>query len=337
MGSTSWFRQFQVLVTANRRLLQRRPAHLLVLLQSSVASVVFAWLAGRDYRDPPSTDFPTLTDCGIVDPYYILKKREEYYLNSTTMDDYYDLQYELRPSMNEAWRGGLCVWLMGLGPTFSGISAFLILRDELKSKRWGTLRAADLSAHLLSWLFAFGVLGVVNSIAGAIVAAALPDVHVLQSVTGLAPVFGTLFSLNLALVAASFLLAALCGTIQSLTLTVFLVVGIVVASSVPAMISAAWVSADGSLDIYGHPQGSGVFWMYGSTERLRADNDYSEDPTTGDWIHTSTLTPCEFPLVSYDQSRVYNTPDKQEDVPKDDIFQVRLRCVLRCFHVSRIG
>jgi hypothetical protein len=332
MGSTSWFRQFQVLVTANRRLLQRRPAHLLVLLLSSVASVVFAWLAGRDYRDPPSTDFPTLTDCGIVDPYYILKKREEYYLNSTTMDDYYDLQYELRPSMNEAWRGGLCVWLMGLGPTFSGISAFLILRDELKSRRWGTLRAADLSAHLLSWLFAFGVLGVVNSFAGAIVAAALPDVHVLQSISGLVPVFGTLFSLNLALVAASFLLAALCGTIQSLTLTVFLVLGIVVASSVPAMISVAWVSSDASLDIYGHPQwGSGGFWVYGSTERLRVDDSGNVDPTTGAWVNaTTTLTQCESPLVSYDQSRVYKTPDdKQEDVPKDDIFQVRLGCFLR--------
>ena len=331
MGSTSWFRQFQVLVAANRRQLERRPAHLLVLLLSSVASVVFAWLAGRDYRDPPSTDFPTLTDCGIVDPYYILKKKEEY------VDDNYgiwndDLQYELRPSMNEAWRGGLSVWLMGLGPTFSGISAFLILRDELKSRRWGTLRAADLSAHLLSWLFAFGVLGVVNSFAGAIVAAALPDVHVLQSISSLVPVFGTLFSLNLALVAASFLLAALCGTIQSLTLTVFLVIGIVVASSVPAMISVAWLPMNASLDIStGHPQwGSGGFWVYGSTERLRVDDSGNIDPTTGEWVNaTTTLTQCEAPLVSYDQSRVYKTPDKQEDVPKDDIFQVRTRCFLR--------
>jgi hypothetical protein len=331
MGCTSWFRQFQVLVTANRRQLQRRPVHLLILLLSSVASVVFAWLAGRDYRDPPTADFPPLTDCGLVDPYYILKKREEYANKTkTTVDDYYDLQYELRPSMNEAWRGGLAVWLLGLGPTFAGISAFLILRDELKSRRWGTLRAADLSAHLLSWLFAFGYLGIVNSLAGAIVAAALPDVHVLQSIKGLAPVFGTLFNLNLALVAASFLLAALCGTIQSLTLTAFLVIGIVVASSVPAMNSASYQdSAEASLDIsYGHPQwGSGGFWVYGSTERLRIDYSDNIDPTTG--VSMTTFSQCESPLVSHDQSRVYKTPDKQEDVPKDDIFQVRQICIPR--------
>jgi hypothetical protein len=82
----------------------------------------------------------------------------------------------------------------------------------------------------------------------------------------------------------------------------------------------------------GHPQlGSGGFWAYGSTERLRADYSTNFDPTTGAWINTTTtLTQCESPLVSYDQSRVYKTPDdKQEDVPKDDVFQVRLGCVLR--------
>jgi hypothetical protein len=320
MGCTLWFHQFQVLVTANRRQPQTRPVHLLILLLSLVALVAFAWLAGRDYQDPPMADFPPLTNCGLVDPYYIFKKGEEY-ANKTTVDDYYDLQYGLRPSMNEAWRGGLAVWLLGLGPTFTGISAFLILRDELKSRRWGTLRAADLSAHLLSWLFAFGYLGIVNSLAGAIVVAALPNVHVLQSIKGLAPVFGMLFNLNLALVAASFLLAALCGTIQSLTLTAFLVIGIVVALLVPAMNSAAYQdSAEASLDIsYGHPQwGSSGFWVYGSTERLWIDYSDNINPTTG--ISMTTFLQCESPLVSHDQSCVYKTPDKQKDVPKDDIF-----------------
>ena len=67
MGSLPfWFRQFQVLVTKNRRLILRRPVHLIVLLVSSVASVVFAWLAGRD-QNGPSGDFPPLTECGLVD------------------------------------------------------------------------------------------------------------------------------------------------------------------------------------------------------------------------------------------------------------------------------
>ena len=48
--STPWFRQVQTLLTKNRRLLSRRPIHLFILLFSSVASVIFAWLAGRDAR-----------------------------------------------------------------------------------------------------------------------------------------------------------------------------------------------------------------------------------------------------------------------------------------------
>lgn len=320
MGSTSWFRQFQVLVTANRRLLLRRPVHLFVLLLSSVPSVIFAWLAGRDARGP-SGDFPPLTDCGMVDPYYIIQTR------TNSSQDYYYNQYETPLSMNEAWRGGLTVWLMGLGPTFSGISVFLILRDELQSRRWGTLRAADLSAHLLSWLFAFGLLGVVNSFAGAIASAVLPNVHVFQSVSGLFPVFGTLLFLNLALVAASFLLAALSGTIQSLTLTVFLVIAILVVSSVPAMMPVAWVSADASLYAGHLTGGSGVFWLYGSTERLRTDYSWYDEGPNDDAINTTeTYTQCESPIVSYDQSRNFKTPDEQEEVPKEDIFQVSLRC-----------
>ena len=63
------------------------------------------------------------------------------------MDPYSYYDYETPISMNEAWRGGLPIWIMSLGPTFSAVSAFLILRDEIQSKRWGMLKAADASAN----------------------------------------------------------------------------------------------------------------------------------------------------------------------------------------------
>lgn len=312
----SWFRQLQVLITNNRRLLMRRPIHLAVQIFSSVLSVVFAWLAGRDARGPQGA-FPPLTDCGLPDPEYIV-----------SFGDDYEAKADIPMSLNEPWRGGLPVWLMGLGPTFAGISAFLILRDELQSRRWGMLKAADSSAQWLSWLFCFAVLGAVNALLGAITAAALPNAHALESVD-FGVVFGTLLFLNVALDSASSVLAALCGTIQSAFLTAFIVLGMIVASSVPAIAASAnnaWPSASSTM--YGYTSGyqGGAFWLYASTEQANQNWDYNVDPDTFEYDYDNpviTVTKCEVPIVSYDQSRFYKTDEEREDVSKQDIFQVR--------------
>lgn len=101
-SSSSWFRQFQVLVTTHRLLLTRRPIHLIILLFSSTICMIFAWLAGRDARGPSGT-FPPLTDCGMVDPYYVANSydSEMYYGGSNTG--------EIPISLNEPWRRGLPV------------------------------------------------------------------------------------------------------------------------------------------------------------------------------------------------------------------------------------
>mmetsp|Transcript_22129 Transcript_22129/g.48128 ORF Transcript_22129/g.48128 Transcript_22129/m.48128 type:complete len:1680 (-) Transcript_22129:165-5204(-) len=312
-SQTSWFRQFQVLLTKNRKLLHRRPIHLVVLLLSSVVSVVFAWLAGRDARGP-SGEFPHLNDCGMVDALY--------YKEVTDACQSYECYSSIPISLNEPWRGGLPIWLMTLGPTFSGISAFLIIRDELQSRRWGMLKAADSSAQWLSWLFAFLILGIINSLAGGITAAVMPNIHAMQSVT-FGPVFGTLLFLNIALVAASFFLAALCGTLQSTTLTVFLIMGMIVASFAPAIATVASAGynndAGAAANTYYDPSGTGgAFWFYGSTERTTVDYD-SYDPSTE--AGNQTYRQCESPLISYDQSRLYKTQEERENVPKEDIFQ----------------
>lgn len=186
------------------------------------------------------------------------------------------------------------------------------------------LKAADSSAHWLSWLFAFSVLGVVNSLAGGIAAKVVPNVHALESVN-FGSVVGTLLFLNMALVAASFFLAAICGTSQSTALTVFLIMGMIVASSTPAMGAAASMAysfvydpARLSLDTYNHPDGTGgAFWAYSSTERQYEFGEY--DPETG--TYPTSMKQCELPLVSYEQGRNYKTTDERNEVPKEDIFQ----------------
>lgn len=221
---------------------------------------------------------------------------------------------------------------MSLGPTFAGgISTFLILREEFQSKRWGMLKAVNTSVHWLSWLFAFTVMGVLNSLAGTIAATLLPNVNVWEHVN-FASVFGTLLFLYLALVAASFFLAALCGTFQSTVLTLFVILAMLLMSVTPTIRSAntlfGYVSADLSLDTYGSiSSGAGAFWLYASTERGKIDYDYFYDydpnaTTTKNFNATEALSLCEVPLVSAEQGRYHKTLDERNNVPKTDIFQV---------------
>ena len=195
------------------------------------------------------------------------------------------------------------------------------------------LKAVNTSVHWASWLCAFTVLATVNSLAGAITASLLPNVHALESVN-FASVFGTLLFLNLALVSASFFLATVCGTFQSTALTLFVILAIMVFSVTPTIRSAStlygYISAfDLSLIMgYGNAvsTGAGAFWLYASTQRGKFDYSYNYDPTatngTTTFNATEALTLCEVPLVSMAQSRDYKTLDERNDVSKEDIFQV---------------
>mmetsp|Transcript_2306 Transcript_2306/g.4967 ORF Transcript_2306/g.4967 Transcript_2306/m.4967 type:complete len:1771 (+) Transcript_2306:192-5504(+) len=328
MGSSSWEpswpRQFLVLLTKNRRLLLRRPFHLLVQLTSSAIFTILAWTAGRNGARGTAfnASFPPLDDCGVVHADYVIEKQ---YSNVDEWG-YPSYNYDSIPnSMNEAWRDSLPSWLLSLGPTLAGVSVFLILREELQSKRWGTLKAASASAHWLSWLLAFALLGVVNSLGGAVVAAVVPDVHVFQS-TDFGAVFGTLFFLTVALTAASFFLAAICGTCSSTALTVFFVMGMIVASSVPSIVNSASMaySYEGfSIDTYSHLYGrsGGAFWLYASTGRKAVEQKDNYDDNYNYINSTMTTRECEVPIVSYEQGRYFKTPSEQDNVPKEDIFQ----------------
>ncbi len=288
-SSTTWFRQYEAILTKNVRLLLRRRFHLVVLLLSSVFSVFFAWLAGRDAKEFTDKLFPPLDNCGIVDPIYVDNGN-----------------VKLPMSMNEPWRGGLPVWLMSLGPTFSAISVFWILKDELNSRRWGLLRNAGLrdSAHWMSWFTAFVVLATVNSLLGGIVAKTLPNCHAFTAVN-YASVFGSLLFLHAALTTVSFFLAAICGTSQSLVLAVFIVMVIIMVSAAPLL----------SMSFHR------VFWEYTSTVEMYYGYIYNE--TTGELSYGEPISNSYHePIISYEASRVSDFPEENlQRYSKEDFFQ----------------
>jgi len=328
MLSASWFNQFRVCFVKNGNILLRRPVHLILLLLSSVISVVFAWLAGRDSRGPKG-QWPQFNECGQVDAFYYQSISSEYFMQNGTLTAE-DSPREIPISLNEAWRSGLPVFLMSLGPLVTGISSFLFIRDELASQRWGYLRSAGLadSAHWLSWLAAFAITGLINSLAGAVTVASLPGIHTFSSVNfGL--VFATLWILNLALVSASFFLAALCGTINSTTLTVFVILAMMIASCAP-LISTSSKSRPhdpgDSNNIYdGGTAGiGGIFWLYGSTEK--SYNSYGAwfyDEETGEskFMEEDDLQQCQVPIVSDDQDFFPMDATERGMISKENFFQ----------------
>jgi len=68
---------------------------------------VLAFFAGRDLRGPTG-EFPPLTDCGVVDPMYLM-------LDLKWEDLTYEERYNIPKSLNESWRGGLPIWILSLG------------------------------------------------------------------------------------------------------------------------------------------------------------------------------------------------------------------------------
>jgi hypothetical protein len=324
MGAATWVRQYEVVTTINFKLLLRRPFHLTVLLFSSVLSVIFAWLAGRDARGPTG-EFPLLNDCGQVDPFYFANITQGGY------GDWYAGR-NIPISLNEPWRGGLPVWLMSLGPTFAAISVYWILRDEFNSKRWGALRSAGLrdSAHWMSWFTAFVVLATLNSLLGGAAAKALPNAHAFNSVN-FAAVFGSLLFLNAALTTASFFLAAICGTCQSTALSVFVVMVIIMVSAAPTIATSLRASA---VSVYWNEDGAaGAFWAYASTEQVGIEygGDYIYNITTGEYDYIvsdePTVNSYQTPIISYEKSRVYGSPEENlERYSKEDYF---LGCYVR--------
>ena len=70
LREVSWLRQLYWAIWKNTKLFMRRPLIFLVMIFSSVLSVVFAWLMGKDPEEDEVIYAP-LSDCGTVDQLWI--------------------------------------------------------------------------------------------------------------------------------------------------------------------------------------------------------------------------------------------------------------------------
>lgn len=302
---TSFFRQLYWTIYKNILLISRRPIMLFLMLFSSIISVLLAWAAGPNSDDP----LPEFDDCGAV------PIKTEYEMNQE--QDYSDI----KESLNDSWRNGLPVAVLSLGPFVQAVCAFLIVQSEIEKKLLGVLRVLGVreSVYWLSWYAPFFLSSLINSLLAAGIAKALP-VHVFQAVY-FGGIFDSLFFLQLALVAASFFLAALCGSLKRLLS--FVVAVMILAVFVPAlMISLQMFSYNSS----GPP---GLFWMNRNTTdayasfiygyELNPDLEYND---TGFYeVLNVSFVECENPIINEEQGTSFKTyEDVAANVQSDDIF-----------------
>jgi ABC-type multidrug transport system fused ATPase/permease subunit len=275
----SWFRQFYWATWKNYLLLIRRPIMFVTLLLSSVISVVIGWSVGRD-PDEEDVIYAPLTECGTID--------NEWLENSNLS---YTDQYKVQSSLNDAWRYGFPVTLMALGPMVNAVIVFIFVQTEFSSQLVGVLRALGLrdSVYWTSWYVPLAVISFFNALLGAITFAALPG-HVYESVY-FGGAFASLFFLQLALVSASFFMAALTGTSRNVCAN-FVILIMLVATFIP--------------QIFGNLRG--MFWQNTSTY------ERSYNGTTGENYE------CNIPVLNEYQGTWYKTDAERALVQNDEFF-----------------
>mmetsp|Transcript_57713 Transcript_57713/g.172210 ORF Transcript_57713/g.172210 Transcript_57713/m.172210 type:complete len:1811 (-) Transcript_57713:232-5664(-) len=302
----SWFRQFRVVLWKNTIQLSRRPFSLFLLFFSSILSVLLAWASGKD-PDYEMYPLPPLTDCNTVP--------QDFLSNSTRLREIYGDSYssDMPTTLNESWRRGLPTSVMACGPLLSSICVFLIVHGEMTSRMLGVLRSLGLrdSAYWSAWFVPFASAAFVNSLLGAAVASGLP-VHVFR-VTYYGGIFASLFFLQIALIPASFFLAALCGS--SREGAPWLILVMLLCPFVPYMcvtIGSPWTYASSNVVV---ESPIGMYWAYQNTTQYRYD---TFDPTTGESIYSE----CQRPVLSESYGTKSKTREDQRDPPiaKDDYF-----------------
>jgi hypothetical protein len=295
-----WFSQFYWCFRKNYWILSRRPVMLSFVLLSSVLSMLLSW--GTGGRDPPAKDvlYPpedAVTDCGTV--------RLEYYLSLS-----YQEQEKLQFTLNDEWSNGSQVAFMGLGALCHAMFAFLVVNAEFTGELLGVLRALGLrdSVYWLSWYTAFGITSCINAFLGAFTAKMLPG-NVYENVF-FGGIYASLLFLNLSLVAASFVLAAVCGTSRRLC-TNFVLLTMILLAFVPFMVSAL-TSWRWGFNFTSAP--SGLFWEYSSTETLAT---YLVNTTDDNQLQNYT---CHTPILNEFQGTWFKTEEERETVGADEIF-----------------
>jgi hypothetical protein len=304
--TVSWFDQFYWCLWKNLLLLMRRPIMFALVLLSGIIAVVLSWVVGG--RDPDESDviYPpdsAYTECGSVDLEWLDGLE-------------YNSQNKVQLTLNENWRDGVEVAMMGLGALFQAIFVFTVVNGEVHAQLLGVLRALGLrdSVYWISWYIPFFFISFVNALLGAITAKILPG-HVYESVY-FAGIFSSLFFLNLSLVSASLFLVALCGTGRKLCSN-FSILFVILAAFIPLIVLLVSSSIPATYDLsYFYPYPPGLFWENRATSTLNTIG--------GGWDgenYTYTTELCNTPIMNEEQGKWYKTDqERMEEVEDDEFF-----------------
>lgn len=187
---------------------------------------------------------------------------------------------------------------------FHSILVLVIMQVDIQTQMLGTLRGAGMreSVFWMSWWVVFTLTSLANSLGAAITAKSLQSVHAFDNVFFMG-IFGSFFFLNIALVGASFFLAAVCGTARGGTGTWLIVLILVAQWSVYLHQVIMTIGATSAIDIqYSHDTPQSLFWINKQTERVSFEGS----------------TSCELPIVSKAQGAIFRTDVSA--FPDDEFF-----------------
>lgn len=314
LRTVSWFVQYRLCLWKNSLLLKRRPLALSIVLLSNVVAVVLSWVVGGK-GDPEGSIYPppdAITECGTVSRDFFRG------LNYTDTD-------KVRITLNEEWRDGTEVAMMGLGAMTNALFVFIVVRSEVQAQLVGVLRALGLrdSVYWISWYSIFGLISVMSSLLGAVTAKILTG-HVYQSVYFFG-FFTSLLFLNLALASASLFLVAVCGIRGHFCANICILI-VILAAFIPLIVqlSSSYVqlpysSADSTMYTWGYP--TGLFWTNSATtSTMYPPSSGDWNSTGGDDINSMELKNCEVPVMNEYQGHFFKTENETKDVTSDEFF-----------------
>jgi len=294
----SFLSQLRWTIHKNILLISRNPFKLFFMIFSSVFSVLLAWPVCNDY--PDEYYFPAKVDqCGVVEMSYYMQQAQS------------NKEMKMLLTLNDKWRNGFAVSVIALGPFIVAACSFLLVHDEIEKKLLGVLRGLGVreTVFWMSWYLPLATLALLNSLLGASVAQLLP-IHAFQTIY-FGGVFASLFFLQLALISASFLLAAVCGANNKLLILLLLVMAISV--FVPTFVNASIYPISVSDVIYDdYPSSfSGLLW----TNRNTMADTYNYDTYNYDGD-----IKCNYPIMNEEQGTHYKTEEESEEITPDEFF-----------------
>ena len=261
--------------------------------------MVLSWVVGGK-GDPEGSIYPppdAITECGTVSDQFFLGS------NATSYD-------QIRITLNEEWRDGTEVAMMGLGAMINAIFVFIVVGPEVQAQLLGVLRALGLrdSVYWVSWYSIFALVSLLSSLLGAVTAKILPG-HVYESVYFFG-IFASLLFLNLALVSASLFLVAVCG-VRGNCWANFCLLIMMLAAFIPLIVQLASSSTYPSSDVSGYA--TGLFWLNSNTTSIVYQS-------VGDNFTSSEPVSCEVPVMNEYQGNFLKTTEEINDETNDEFF-----------------